>query len=74
VATYVLRRVVYSIPVLILSTVLSFTFISLAGDPRSNVRANPKFSLQTYDHLEHGYHVDRSIPVRSTAFSIRAFA
>ena len=42
-AAYVTRRVLYSIPVLIVSTFLSFTFISLAGDPRANLRANPTF-------------------------------
>jgi peptide/nickel transport system permease protein len=64
VAAYVIRRVLYSIPVLIVSTFLSFTFISLAGDPRANLRANPNFSVQTYNMLEHKYHLDRSIPVR----------
>jgi peptide/nickel transport system permease protein len=59
-----MRRVLYSIPVLLVSTFLSFTFISLAGDPRANLRANPNYSVQTYNHLEHKYHLDRSIPVR----------
>ena len=63
-AAYVTRRVLYSIPVLIVSTFLSFTFISLAGDPRANLRANPTFSVRTYDMLEHKYHLDRAIPVR----------
>ena len=63
-AAYVIRRVLYSIPVLIVSTFLSFTFISLAGDPRANLRANPNFSVQTYNMLEHKYHLDRAIPVR----------
>ena len=62
--TYLLRRVAYSIPVLIASTFLSFTFISLAGDPRANLRANPHFSQITYDHLAHQYHLDRPIPIR----------
>ena len=63
-AAYVIRRVLYSLPVLIVSTFLSFTFISLAGDPRANLRANPTFSVQTYNMLEHKYHLDRAIPVR----------
>ena len=62
--TYVARRLLYSIPVLIVSTFLSFTFISLAGDPTANLRANPKFSAITMQHLQHTYHLDRSIPVR----------
>src|SRR4051794_37862608 len=54
----------YSVPVLIVSTFLSFTFISLAGDPTSNIRSNPQFSALTLKHLQHEYHLDRSIPVR----------
>jgi peptide/nickel transport system permease protein len=64
VVTYVVRRVLYSIPVLLLSTFLSFTFISLAGDPRANLLANPNYSVQTYNKLAHQYHLDASIPVR----------
>jgi ABC-type dipeptide/oligopeptide/nickel transport system permease component len=64
VATYIARRVLYSIPVLIISTFLSFTFISLAGDPTANIRSNPNFSVTTLKHLQHEFHLDRSIPVR----------
>ncbi len=61
---YVARRVLYSIPVLIVSSFLSFTFISLAGDPSANIRASPNYSPQTLALLQHQYHLDRSIPVR----------
>jgi peptide/nickel transport system permease protein len=61
---YVARRAFYSIPVLIVSSFLSFTFISLAGDPSANIRASPNFSPQTLQLLRHQYHLDRSIPVR----------
>lgn len=61
---YVARRVLYSIPVLIVSSFLSFTFISLAGDPTANIRASPNYSPVTMEHLQHQYHLDRSIPVR----------
>jgi peptide/nickel transport system permease protein len=49
--TYVTRRVLYSIPVLIVSTFLIFTFVSLAGDPTANIRQNPQFSVITYNKL-----------------------
>src|SRR4051812_15159197 len=62
--TYILRRGMYSVPVLIVSTFLSFTFISLAGDPTAHIRSNPQFSALTLRHLQHAYHLDRSIPVR----------
>src|SRR3954451_22476846 len=61
---YILRRVMYSVPVLVVSTFLSFTFISLAGDPTANIRSNPQFSTLTLAHLQHEYHLDGSIPVR----------
>ena len=61
---FIARRILYSIPVLIVSSFLSFTFISLAGDPTSNIRASPAFSQQTLQLLKHQYHLDRSIPVR----------
>ncbi len=62
--TYIARRLLYSIPVLILSTFLSFCFVSLAGDPRQNLLANPRFSRVHYAMLAHTYHLDVSIPVR----------
>jgi len=62
--TYITRRILYSIPVLIISTFLIFTFVSLAGDPTANIRQNPQFSVITYNNLRHKYHLDRAIPVR----------
>ncbi len=62
--TYIARRVLYSVPVLLLSSFLSFTFVSLAGDPRANLLQNPRVSQLTLHHLEHQYHLDQSIPVR----------
>jgi peptide/nickel transport system permease protein len=62
--TYVTRRVLYSIPVLLVSSFLSFTFVSLAGDPLANLRQDPKVSQLTLHLLVHKYHLDASIPVR----------
>ena len=62
--TYIARRVLYSVPVLLVSSFLSFTFVSLAGDPRANLLQNPRVSQLTLHHLEHQYHLDQSIPVR----------
>jgi peptide/nickel transport system permease protein len=64
VLTYIARRLLYSIPVLIISTFLSFSFIALAGDPTANLRANPNFSVVTMERLQHTYYLDRSIPMR----------
>ena len=62
--TYIVRRILYSIPVLIVSTFLSFTFVSLAGNPTVALRANPRFSVNTMHNIELKYHLNRSIPVR----------
>ena len=62
--TYIVRRVLYSIPVLLVSSFLSFMFVSLAGDPTANLRQNPKVSQLTLHLLQHKYHLDQSVPVR----------
>ncbi len=62
--TYITRRLLYSIPVLIVSSFLSFMFVSLAGDPLSRLRGNPRLSQATVERLKHQYHLDTSIPVR----------
>jgi peptide/nickel transport system permease protein len=62
--TYIARRILYSIPVLIASSFISFTFVSLAGDPLANLRANPRTTGAVLNQLRHVYHLDQSIPVR----------
>ena len=62
--TYIARRFLYSIPVLFLSSFLSFVFVSLSGDPASQIRQNPNFSVVTLHHLQHRYHLDQPIVVR----------
>jgi peptide/nickel transport system permease protein len=64
VLTYITRRILYSIPVLVVSSFLSFTFVSLAGDPLANLRQNPRTTQATLDQLKHVYHLDQSVPVR----------
>jgi peptide/nickel transport system permease protein len=64
VLTYIARRVLYSIPVLVLSSFITFFFVSKAGDPIANLRQNPRISLGIIKHFEHVYHLDQSIPVR----------
>jgi peptide/nickel transport system permease protein len=64
VLTFIIRRILYSIPVLIAATFIIFTFVSLAGDPRANMLANPQFSQVTYKKLAHTYHLDKPIPIR----------
>lgn len=62
--TYITRRILYSIPVLILSTFLCFVFISYAGNPTALIRQNPHFSAVTLRLMIHQQHLDRSLLVR----------
>jgi len=64
VLTYITRRVLYSIPVLIISSFLSFTFVSLAGDPLGQLRLQPNLSILTLNNLKQQYHLDASIPAQ----------
>jgi peptide/nickel transport system permease protein len=61
---YVLRRVVYSIPVLVASSFASFLFVSEAGDPLANLRQNPRVTPGIINHLRHVYHLDQPVVVR----------
>src|SRR5436190_1390576 len=62
--TYIARRFLYTIPVLIISTFVSFTFVSLAGNPVAGLRQNPRIPANTINNLIIQNHLDKSIPVR----------
>ena len=51
--TYIGRRLLHSIPVLVISSFLSFVFVSLAGDPLGQLRVQPKISQLTLQNLSH---------------------
>ena len=59
--TYIVRRILYSIPVLFFSTFFSFIFVSYAGNPVAQLRQNPRVSQNTIKVLEHRMHLD--VPV-----------
>ncbi len=62
--TYIARRILYSIPVMFVSTFLSFFFVSYAGNPVGNLRQNPRISHNTLRLIEARNHLNDSIPVR----------
>ena len=62
--TFILRRVLYSIPVLIACSFIIFTFVSLAGDPLGQLKLNPYLSKQTLQNKIEEKHLDKPIPVR----------
>jgi peptide/nickel transport system permease protein len=62
VRTFVLRRLVVAIPVVILATLTVFLLVSARGDPLRDLRHRPSVSQQTIRNLEHEYHLDKSTP------------
>ena len=62
--TYIARRILYSVPVLIVATFLSFTFVSLAGNPVAALRGNPRITPHVIHNTIIQNHLNRSIPVR----------
>src|SRR6266508_4896074 len=61
---FIVRRLLYSIPVLLATSFLIFTAVSLSGDPAARLKANPRFSPALIKQIEHKYKLDRPIPVR----------
>lgn len=62
--TYIVRRVLYSIPVLIATSFLIFTFVSISGDPLGRLRANPNITAQQFAAIKHSKKLDRPVVVR----------
>jgi peptide/nickel transport system permease protein len=62
--TYITRRVLYSIPVLFLSTFLSFIFVSYAGNPVALLRQNPRVSQQTIHNEIIQQHLNKPVVLR----------
>ncbi len=62
--TFVLRRILYSIPVLIATSFLIFTFVSITGDPLGRLRANPNLTAGQLHAIEHSKNLDRPVIIR----------
>jgi peptide/nickel transport system permease protein len=62
--TYIVRRVLYSIPVLFLSTFFSFVFVSYAGNPIGLLRSNPRVPQSSINHIIHQEYLDKPVIVR----------
>jgi peptide/nickel transport system permease protein len=62
--TFILRRILFSIPVLAATSFIIFTFVSTAGDPLGQLKQNPYLSKQTLENKIHEKHLDQPIPVR----------
>jgi peptide/nickel transport system permease protein len=61
---YVIRRLLYSIVVLIAASFIVFTFVAKTGDPLAALRINPHLSQQSVQNVRESKHLDDSIFVR----------
>ena len=61
---FILRRLLYSIPILLVTSFLIFTAVSLSGDPAARLKANPRFDQKSLEIIEKKYQLDKPIPVR----------
>jgi len=64
VLSYVVRRLLYSVVVLVAASVLVFTFVSVSGDPLAQLRITPNLSQQSVQNVIDRKHLDDPIPVR----------
>ena len=62
--TYILRRLLYSIPVLFAASFLVFAMVSATGDPLGTLKMTPNISPQTIDLITERKHLDEPIPIR----------
>ena len=62
--TYIIRRFLYSIPVLIATSFLIFTFVSITGDPLGRLRSNPNITAEQIHSIEHSKNLDKPVIVR----------
>lgn len=62
--TYVIRRLLYSIVVLIAASFIIFTFVSLSNDPLAFLKMQPNASQTTIENITERKHLDEPIPVQ----------
>jgi peptide/nickel transport system permease protein len=62
--TYVIRRLLYGVPVIVLSSFLIFVFVSTTTDPLETVRLNPRASKSSVDLVVREHHLDQPVVVR----------
>ena len=62
--TYVIRRLLYSVVVLIAASFIIFTFVSLAADPLAFLKMQPNASQVTIERISERKHLNDPIPVQ----------
>jgi peptide/nickel transport system permease protein len=64
VLSYAVRRLLYSVVVLVAASFLVFTFVSVSGDPLGQLNLVPNLSEQSKQNVIDAKHLDDPIPVR----------
>jgi peptide/nickel transport system permease protein len=62
--TFVIRRLLYSVVVLLAVSFIIFTFVSVSGDPVAFLRMQPTASEITIQRIEERKHLNEPIPVQ----------
>jgi peptide/nickel transport system permease protein len=62
--TFVIRRLLYSVVVLLAASFIIFTFVSVSGDPVAFLRMQPTASEITIQRIEERKHLNEPIPVQ----------
>jgi peptide/nickel transport system permease protein len=62
--TFVIRRLLYSVVVLLAASFIIFTFVSVSGDPVAFLRQQPTASEITIQRIEERKHLNDPIPVQ----------
>ncbi len=62
--TYVIRRLLYSVVVLIAASFIIFSFVSLAADPLAFLKMQPNASQITIERISERKHLNDPIPVQ----------
>ena len=62
--SFVVRRLLYSVVVLVAASFLVFTFVSVSGDPLAQLNIVPNLSEQSRQNIIDRKHLDDRIPVR----------
>src|SRR5437588_12459741 len=62
--THTIRRVLYSIPWLVATSFLIFTFVSISGDRVGRLRANTQITREQLHSIAHSKNLDKPVIVR----------
>lgn len=62
--SYVVRRLLYSVVVLVAASFIVFTFVSVSGDPLASLRVTPDYDPAVIERIEEEKHLDEPIPIR----------